>query len=180
MERSSRLKSPESYSPSSNSIPEEDNSTQAHQFQKLQEMNNSAVISTRSSFDSGYTGGNTHPIGTSTIIVERLQANIRQLENQISFYQTQLQSSLQSRDELSEEMLGMTLEMDKLRKECKRMQDTETQLQKLHERYQASLEMLGERTEQVQELKADIADVKEMYRSQIIEMVQKIDQLSKK
>ncbi|KAL0075107.1 TATA element modulatory factor 1 TATA binding-domain-containing protein [Phycomyces blakesleeanus] len=173
MERSSRLKSPESYSPSSNSIPEEDNSTQAHQFQN-------AVISTRSSFDSGYTGGNTHPIGTSTIIVERLQANIRQLENQISFYQTQLQSSLQSRDELSEEMLGMTLEMDKLRKECKRMQDTETQLQKLHERYQASLEMLGERTEQVQELKADIADVKEMYRSQIIEMVQKIDQLSKK
>ncbi|KAI9028864.1 TATA element modulatory factor 1 TATA binding-domain-containing protein [Phycomyces nitens] len=177
VERSSRLKTQESYS--SNSTTEEDNSTQALQFQKMQEINNSG-LGTRSSFDSGYTGASSHPIGPSTIVVERLQANIRQLENQISFYQTQLQSSLQSRDELSEEMLGMTLEMDKLRKECKRMQDTETQLQKLHERYQASLEMLGERTEQVQELKADIADVKEMYRSQIIEMVQKIDQLQKK
>lgn len=39
--------------------------------------------------------------------------------------------------------------------------------------------MLGERTEEVQELKADIADVKEMYRNQIVELVAKIDQLSK-
>lgn len=39
--------------------------------------------------------------------------------------------------------------------------------------------MLGERTEQVEELRADIADVKEMYRNQIVELVQKIDQLSK-
>jgi hypothetical protein len=46
-------------------------------------------------------------------------------------------------------------------------------------RYHAALEMLGERTEQVEELKADIADVKEMYRNQIVELVQKIDQLSK-
>lgn len=46
-------------------------------------------------------------------------------------------------------------------------------------RYHAALEMLGERTEQVEELRADIADVKEMYRSQIVELVQKIDLLSK-
>ena len=40
-------------------------------------------------------------------------------------------------------------------------------------RYHASLELLGERTEQVEELKADIADVKEMYRNQIVELVGK-------
>lgn len=39
--------------------------------------------------------------------------------------------------------------------------------------------MLGERTEQVEELRADISDVKEMYRSQIVELVQKIHLLSK-
>ena len=39
-------------------------------------------------------------------------------------------------------------------------------------RYHASLELLGERTEQVEELKQDIADLKEMYRNQIVELVQ--------
>ena len=34
----------------------------------------------------------------------------------------------------------------------------------LSERHQATLEMLGEKSELVEELKADVADVKEMYR----------------
>lgn len=58
------------------------------------------------------------------------------------------------------------------------MQALETENADINRRYQASLELLGERTEQVEELRADIADVKDMYRTQIVEMVQKIDQLS--
>lgn len=58
------------------------------------------------------------------------------------------------------------------------MQALESENADINRRYQASLELLGERTEQVEELRADIADVKDMYRTQIVEMVQKIDQLS--
>jgi hypothetical protein len=58
------------------------------------------------------------------------------------------------------------------------MQALEIENADINRRYQASLELLGERTEQVEELRADIADVKDMYRTQIVEMVQKIDQLS--
>jgi predicted RNase H-like nuclease (RuvC/YqgF family) len=132
-------------------------------------------ISSRSSFDSS----STTPAVVSSILVERLQANIRQLENQLSFYQTQLQSSSQSRDELSEEMLSMSHEIEQLRKETKKTNQLEQELEQLNARYQTLLELLGERTEEVEELKADLQDVKEMYKSQIIDLVQKIDQLKK-
>lgn len=132
-------------------------------------------ISSRSSFDSS----STTPAVVSSILVERLQANIRQLENQLSFYQTQLQSSSQSRDELSEEVLDMTQEIEQLRKEVKKTNQLEEQYQQLNDRYQTLLELLGEKAEQVEELKADLQDVKEMYKSQIIDLVQKIDHLNK-
>ncbi|KAI8351551.1 TATA element modulatory factor 1 TATA binding-domain-containing protein [Blakeslea trispora] len=129
-------------------------------------------ISSRSSFDSSSTPTN--------VLVERLQSTIRQLENQLNFYQAQLSSSSQSRDELSEEVLSLTQELDQLRKQVRQTRDLQERYQQLDSRYQTLLELLGERTEQVEELKADLADVKEMYKSQVIDLVQKLDQLKKK
>ena len=126
-----------------------------------------SIKSSRSSFDSNSTAT---PV-SSTILVERLQANIRQLENQLSFYQTQLQSSSQSRDELSDEVLNMSQETEELRKQLKKTLELERQHNDLNQRYQTLLELLGERTEEVQELKADLLDVKEMYKNQILELV---------
>ncbi|KAI9316092.1 TATA element modulatory factor 1 TATA binding-domain-containing protein [Dichotomocladium elegans] len=103
-----------------------------------------------------------------------VHTNARHLENQLSFYQTQLQNAMQSRNELSEELMTLTVEVKKLRKDNLKLQGLEKKLGDLEERYHASLELLGERTEQVEELKADIADVKEMYRNQIVELVQKM------
>ncbi|KAI8069414.1 TATA element modulatory factor 1 TATA binding-domain-containing protein [Gongronella butleri] len=109
----------------------------------------------------------------------RLQASLRQMENQLNFYQTQLQSTTQSRDELADEVTKMTIDMDKLRNEYKQLKATLKDTADLEHRHQAALELLGERTEQVEELKADIADVKDLYRTQVVELVQKIDQLTK-
>lgn len=146
----------------------------AERANNVQEVNNITThntsppsISSRSSFDSS----STTPV-SSTILVERLQANIRQLENQLSFYQTQLQSSSQSRDELSDEVLNMSQEIEKLRKDVKKSNELDQKYQQLNGRYQTLLELLGERTEEVEELKADLIDVKEMYKSQILELVQ--------
>lgn len=110
----------------------------------------------------------------------KLQADIHQLQNQVDFYQTQLQSLTQSKNELSEEALSMSQEIDQLRIKVKKTVHLQQEHDQLNARYQTLLELLGERTEEVQELKADLADVKDMYRTQIVELVQKIDQLSKK
>ncbi|ORE10751.1 hypothetical protein BCV72DRAFT_199061, partial [Rhizopus microsporus var. microsporus] len=113
-------------------------------------------------------------------IAEKQPTDIHQLQNQVDFYQTQVQSLTQSKNELSEEILSMSQEIDKLRAETKKTISLQQEHDQLNQRYQTLLELLGERTEEVQELKADLIDIKEMYRTQIVELVQKIDQLSKK
>ena len=47
-------------------------------------------------------------------MVDRLHSNMRHMENQLNFYQTQLESATQSRDELSEEVVHMSVEIEKL------------------------------------------------------------------
>ncbi|KAJ2963176.1 hypothetical protein NQZ79_g1836 [Umbelopsis isabellina] len=140
----------------------------------------SPVTSNRSSFDSSpHTGPVASSSGPPTVLIERLNATIRQLEGQNQLYQMQAQQSAQSRDELAEELIKLSRDIDELREESKAAEQLKNEHEGLNQRYHAALEMLGERTEQVEELKADIADVKEMYRNQIVELVQKIDQLSK-
>ncbi|KAM3582828.1 hypothetical protein VKS41_004593 [Umbelopsis sp. WA50703] len=140
----------------------------------------SPVTSNRSSFDSSpHTGPVASSSGPPTVLIERLNATIRQLEGQNQLYQMQAQQSAQSRDELAEELIKLSRDVDGLREESKAAEQLKNEHEGLNQRYHAALEMLGERTEQVEELKADIADVKEMYRNQIVELVQKIDQLSK-
>jgi len=44
-------------------------------------------------------------------------------------------------------------------------------------RYHAALELLGEKTEEVEELKADLQDVKQIFREQITELLDTIEKL---
>lgn len=44
-----------------------------------------------------------------------------------------------------------------------------TLLQELDQRYNALLQMYGEKVEQAQELQLDLQDVKEMYKSQVLQ-----------
>ena len=49
----------------------------------------------------------------------------------------------------------------------------------LEERYLAALEMLGERAEKVDEIQADMTEWKALYKTQIAELCQQIEQLKK-
>jgi len=44
-------------------------------------------------------------------------------------------------------------------------------------RYHAALELLGEKTEEVEELRNDLQDVKQIFRDQVTELLDKIEQL---
>ena len=73
--------------------------------------------SPRSSSDnnSSYSGiTNNTSTHTSTLMGDRFHSNMRHMENQLNFYQTQLESATQSRDELSEEVVHMSVEIEKL------------------------------------------------------------------
>ncbi|KAG0363730.1 hypothetical protein BC939DRAFT_226862 [Gamsiella multidivaricata] len=110
------------------------------------------------------------------VAIERLNTVVRQLEGQVTFLSEQVRTANKNKDELSDELVRVAMELEELQKQAMRVPGLEKELALLQERYKAALEMLGERTEEVQELRADIVDVKEAYRDQINELLGQLEQ----
>jgi TATA element modulatory factor 1 TATA binding len=68
------------------------------------------------------------------------------------------------RDEARQEVVSLMREVEMKRANDKRTNALEEEQRAINERYQTTLELLGEKSELVEELKADVADVKQMYR----------------
>ncbi|KAF9583216.1 hypothetical protein BGW38_010009 [Lunasporangiospora selenospora] len=121
---------------------------------------------------SGMGGGSS--AGTA-VAIERLTTITRQLEGQVAFLTEQARSAQKDKDELSEELVRVTMELEDLQKVATKVPGLEQELTLLQDRHRAALEMLGEKTEEVQELRADIVDVKEAYRDQISELLAQLE-----
>ncbi|KAF9951586.1 TATA element modulatory factor 1, partial [Mortierella alpina] len=121
----------------------------------------------------GLGSGSTGP----AVAMERLNAMVRQLDGQVTFLSEQVRSANRNKDELSDELVRVTVELEDLQKAASRVPGLEQELVLLRERHRAALEMLGERTEEVQELKADLSDVKEAYRDQINDLLAQLEKL---
>ena len=67
------------------------------------------------------------------------------------------------------------MELEELEQVASRVPGLEQELSLLQQRHKAALEMLGEKTEEVQELRQDISDVKEAYRDQINELLSQLE-----
>ncbi|KAF9918410.1 hypothetical protein FBU30_000219 [Linnemannia zychae] len=118
-------------------------------------------------------GGNTG----QAITIERLNTLVRQMEGQVTFLTEQVRSANRNKDELSDELVKVTMELEGLQNAASKVPNLEQELNLLKERHRAALEMLGEKTEEVQELKADILDVKEAYRDQINDLLSQLEKL---
>ncbi|RMZ90349.1 hypothetical protein DV736_g2389, partial [Chaetothyriales sp. CBS 134916] len=102
--------------------------------------------------------------GPSVQLVERLSSNVRRLESEKAASKDEIIRLTAQRDEARQEVVSLVREADAKRKVDERLKELAAQHQELRQRYQTTLELLGERSEQVEELKADIVDVKAMYR----------------
>ena len=65
-------------------------------------------------------------------------------------------------------------------KQNKALEQAQVQLQQLQVRHDTLLELMGEKEEQVEELKADLLDVKQLYRSQIDMLVARLEAAERK
>ncbi|XP_010538029.1 PREDICTED: golgin candidate 5 [Tarenaya hassleriana] len=106
------------------------------------------------------------------------EATLRQKEGELASYMSRLASMESIRDSLAEELVKMTAECEKLRAEAATLPSIRAELEALRRRHSAALELMGERDEELEELRADIADLKEMYREQVNLLVNKIQILS--
>lgn len=102
--------------------------------------------------------------GPSVQLVERMSASVRRLESERAASKDELARLTTQRDESRREVVALMKEAEEKRKLDQTIQDLQREHEALDDRYQATLEMLGEKSEQVEELKADVADVKQMYR----------------
>ena len=102
--------------------------------------------------------------GPSVQLVERMSAAIRRLESERVAAKEELARISGQRDEARGEIVALIRELETSKTASKRVADLEKEVAEINERYQTTLEMLGEKSELVEELRADVQDVKAMYR----------------
>jgi hypothetical protein len=102
--------------------------------------------------------------GPSVQLVERMSAAIRRLESEKVAAREELSRIQSQRDEARAEILALMKQAESGRAATAKVNELEAQVADINDRYQTTLELLGEKTEMVDELKADVQDVKAMYR----------------
>lgn len=102
--------------------------------------------------------------GPSVQLVERMSAAIRRLEAEKVAAKEEMARVCGQRDEARTDILGLMKDVAAYKAAASRVADLEQEIAAINERYQTTLELLGEKSELVEELKADVEDVKGMYR----------------
>jgi len=102
--------------------------------------------------------------GPSVQLVERMSAAIRRLESEKVAAREELARILRQRDEARAEIVALMREAEGSRAAVQRVAALEAEVAEVNARYETTLELLGEKSELVDELKADVEDVKAMYR----------------
>lgn len=102
--------------------------------------------------------------GPSVQLVERMSAAIRRLEADKMAAKEEMARVCNQRDEARTDMVGLMKELEGAKAATAKVTALEGEVASLNGRYQTTLEMLGEKSELVEELKSDVQDVKDMYR----------------
>ncbi|KAF2264524.1 hypothetical protein CC78DRAFT_533116 [Lojkania enalia] len=102
--------------------------------------------------------------GPSVQLVERMSAAVRRLEAEKATSKEEMARLVAQRDEAHEEVVALMREIEEKRAQDKKVEKLEKNLREMDERYQTTLEMLGEKSERVEELESDVADLKKIYR----------------
>ncbi|KAK0656176.1 TATA element modulatory factor 1 TATA binding-domain-containing protein [Cercophora newfieldiana] len=102
--------------------------------------------------------------GPSVQLVERMSAAIRRLESEKVAAREELARISRQRDEARAEIVALMREAESSKAAVQRVTTLEAEVAEVNARYETTLELLGEKSELVDELKADVEDVKAMYR----------------
>lgn len=100
-------------------------------------------------------------------MMENLQSQLKLREGEISQLQADIQQLERTRESMARELVNLTNLNEELQEEVDELPKMRIQFKELDSRYNALLQMYGEKEEKVQELMLDLEDVKEMYKQQI-------------
>ncbi|XP_010254061.1 PREDICTED: golgin candidate 5-like isoform X2 [Nelumbo nucifera] len=138
-----------------------------------------SLDSSDGSFERKHHGDTTMtPYYLKSMTPSAFESTLRQKDGELASYMSRLTSLESIRDSLAEELVNMTAQFEKLRMESAVLPGLRAELEALRRRHSKALELMGERDEELEELRADIVDMKEMYREQVNLLVTKIQRLS--
>ncbi|KAF4093582.1 hypothetical protein AMELA_G00003590 [Ameiurus melas] len=104
-------------------------------------------------------------------IVENLQSQLKLREGEITQLQVEISNLERSRSAMAEELVRLTNQNDELEDKVKDIPRLRVQLKDLEQRHNTILQMYGEKAEEAEELRLDLEDVKNMYKTQIDELL---------
>ncbi|KAK3647510.1 hypothetical protein LTR56_008004 [Elasticomyces elasticus] len=107
--------------------------------------------------------------GPSVQLVERLSTAVRRLESEKATHREELLRLSSQRDESRDEMVRLMRELEGVKSQEGTVETLQTEQGELKRRYEALLEMLGEKEEEVDSLKGDVGELKAMYRALVEE-----------
>ncbi|XP_036187495.1 TATA element modulatory factor isoform X1 [Myotis myotis] len=110
-------------------------------------------------------------MGAGSSIIENLQSQLQLREGEITHLQVEIGSLEKTRSIMAEELVKLTNQNDELEEKVKEIPKLRTQLRDLDQRYNTILQMYGEKAEEAEELRLDLEDVKNMYKTQIDELL---------
>jgi chromosome segregation ATPase len=102
--------------------------------------------------------------GPSVQLVQHMSSKIQRLEAEKSATKDELARLVTQRDEARDEVVSMMREVETKRSVDGKTDKLEKELAQVKQRYEACLQMFGEKEEEVEELKSDLVEVKKMYR----------------
>lgn len=105
-------------------------------------------------------------------IIENLQSQLKLREGEIAQLQLEISGLERSRSVMAEELVRLTNQNDEMEEKVKEIPKLKIQLKDLEQRHNTILQMYGEKAEEAEELRLDLEDVKNMYKTQIDELLQ--------
>ncbi|KAJ3108250.1 hypothetical protein HDU97_001784 [Phlyctochytrium planicorne] len=117
--------------------------------------------------------------GAPAVVVDRLHAAVKHYQGQVATLQSQLQMITKTRDELAEELLKSSTEAYEGKDAKAKITELEKEKGDINKKFMTALELLGEKTEQYEELKVDMQEMKASYQTQLEELLKQIEQLKK-
>lgn len=105
-------------------------------------------------------------------IIENLQSQLKLREGEIAQLQLEISGLERSRSVMAEELVRLTNQNDDMEEKVKEIPKLKVQLKDLEQRHNTILQMYGEKAEEAEELRLDLEDVKNMYKTQIDELLQ--------
>lgn len=108
---------------------------------------------------------------TTTISMEIVESQLRKQEGEIFILKEEIKSLEKTKMSLAKELVSLTSQVEEL-EECKEQRDSmKQQHADMVSRYNAVLQMYGEKAEEAEELKMDLIDIKSMYKQQIQQLL---------